>query len=379
MSSRTEEAQGEWTDPGYFVHRSRLANAVRIVWQTVRPPRGHRTLPTRSGVALIGISLGIGTAAFNTAHNMLYIVLALLLSSLLLSGVLSWLNFKGCRWRLRVEPHWRALEPTPVEIEISNTKEWLPTYGLWFRIRARKSQVQGLIAQEGRLEAGETRRLEWLHTPVHRGRETIALEGLSSKFPFGFLRKSIIDSHSRDVVVWPPRVPYHFQPNDLRYARQNGNTRSRMGSGPELMNLRDYRSGDPVRAVHWKASARQRKLLVRETAEESQASYALVVTTRRATWPDDAQFEKLCALAATLAEDLFMAGRLGAVLLNSDPPIRIRRIGDLHGVLSELALLARVDHAPASADIRPLIPLTLKPGTGETVTCWIDGEHVGEA
>lgn len=379
MSGSTGDGESAWADPGFFVHRSRIANAFRIIWQTVRPPPGHRTLPTRAGVLLICLSLGIGTAAFNTAHNILYIALALLLSSLLLSGVLSWLNFKGCRWRLQVEPHWRANEPTPVIVEISNTKSWLPTYGLWFRLCARQANMRTRIAQQGRLEAGENRQLEWLCTPPRRGRETVVIEGIVSTFPFGFLRKSITESYRREVIVWPARIRYALRRTPAHNSARSGHRRSRRGSGPELINLREYRPGDPLRVVHWKASARQQKLLVRETAEEGQANYCLIVRSRLADWPEPASFEKLCALAATLAEDLFMAGRLAAVLLNAGPPIPVRRISDLHAALSALAVLEQVEHLPAAPDVRPLVPLTLKPGNGETINCRIDGALVGEA
>lgn len=64
----------------------------RLLWQTIYPPREQRVAPTVSGTILIGFSLGIGFAAYNTANNILFITLSLLLSCLLLSGVLSWMN-----------------------------------------------------------------------------------------------------------------------------------------------------------------------------------------------------------------------------------------------------------------------------------------------
>jgi len=36
------------------------------------------------------------------------------------------------------------------------------------------------------------------------------------------------------------------------------------GQGQDLFGLREYRHGDPVRLVHWKASARQQKLIIKE-------------------------------------------------------------------------------------------------------------------
>lgn len=368
-----------WADPGYFREQSRLANAGRVVWQLVRPPKGHRTWPTKSGAMLILISLGIGTAAFNTSHNILYLALSLLLSSLLLSGVMSWLNFKGCRWRLRTEPHMRADEPSPVLVEVENQKEWLPTYGLWFRLTAATQETQSLIAQKGRLEPGGNLAMEWLFTPTHRGAETLRLEGVISKFPFGFLKKSITDSYAREVVVWPARIDYRFTHGMLREAHRQGAWRSRAGVGTELLKLRPYRPGDPPRQVHWKATARQGKLLVREMAEESDASFVICVQASVHLWKPGPQFEKLCAFAGSLAEDLFMRGQLGATVLNHEPLQPVGRPGDVHAFLGALGRLEPEILAPRETTFAPFVPLTFKPESGDRVSCWLHGERVGEA
>ena len=70
-----------------------------LLWSLVFPARRERIVLTLPGLLLIALSLGIGSAAYNTANNILFIALSLLLSCLILSGVLSWLNFSGVRWR----------------------------------------------------------------------------------------------------------------------------------------------------------------------------------------------------------------------------------------------------------------------------------------
>ncbi|MEJ1974381.1 MAG: hypothetical protein WDM96_18585 [Lacunisphaera sp.] len=80
----------------------------RLVWTLVFPKRRHRIALTIPGLFLMGLALGIGTAAYNTASNILFITLSLLLACLLLSGLLSWFNFMGMSWRLRPPGAWRA-------------------------------------------------------------------------------------------------------------------------------------------------------------------------------------------------------------------------------------------------------------------------------
>ena len=52
----------------------------RALWGLIWPRRFERIQPTISGVVLIGLSFGIGTAAYNYSSNILFIALALLLS-----------------------------------------------------------------------------------------------------------------------------------------------------------------------------------------------------------------------------------------------------------------------------------------------------------
>lgn len=125
-----------WSGPGARGRKRRFTwNA--LLWALVFPQRGQRILPTLSGTLLIALSLGIGMAAYNSANNILFITLSLLLACLILSGVLSWLNFRGVAWRLELAPPLRAGHEAVVGLGLRNRKTFLPTYGLWFELQAR--------------------------------------------------------------------------------------------------------------------------------------------------------------------------------------------------------------------------------------------------
>ena len=108
----------------------------RVLWGLVWPARAERIQPTISGLVLIGLSLGIGTAAYNSASNILFIALSLLLACLILSGVLAWWNLRRVDWQLDVEPPLRAGQPAELGLVLSNDKKFLPTYALWFEFAA---------------------------------------------------------------------------------------------------------------------------------------------------------------------------------------------------------------------------------------------------
>src|SRR5204862_479654 len=94
----------DWSGPAASRSSRRKFTWNALLWSFVYPRRGHRILPTVPGVVLIALSMGIGTAAYNSSSNILFITLSLLLSCLILSGVLSWLNLRGITWRLRLAP-----------------------------------------------------------------------------------------------------------------------------------------------------------------------------------------------------------------------------------------------------------------------------------
>jgi uncharacterized protein (DUF58 family) len=205
--------------------------------------------------------------------------------------------------------------------------------------------------------------------------EVITVE---SRFPFGFLRKRSGGSLQQEVWVWPARVPYEFTPPTSRQPRRVGEVQRRPGPGADLLGLRPYRPGDAPRLVHWKASARLRELVVRQTGEEQQTGYHLVLDPTKALWTDPAQFERLCSVAASLAEDLFMAGKLRAVTIRGGVMQSMTRLADVQGFFDQLAHLQPAEHAshhaPEGADV-----ITFQPGSRQQVHVYLGGQPAGAA
>jgi uncharacterized protein (DUF58 family) len=356
-----------------------VGNTVRVLVQLVHPPRGHRTLPTRTGSMLILITIGVGTAAFNTGQNILYLALSMLLSTLLVSGLLSWWNFKGCRWRVDCGRHFRCGETSPVYLEVENTKRRLPSYALAFDLSAKRSGLRQLLALDGRLDPGAKTRLLWEFTPQKRGRETIALEGLVSRYPFGFLKKIIRDSFTRDITVWPGRIDYVFSADKAGRRWQYGQNRRR-GEGVELVHLRGYRSGDPLKRIHWKASARMGSLQVRETEQEHHQAFSIRVDPSARIWREEARFETMCAFAGSLAEDLYQHDQLSSVTVLGTGSWPIGGIEDLYKLLDTLALLEWNQDAVAPGAGRvDASTVTFLPGPGKEVLARVEEQHVGQA
>lgn len=378
-----------WSGPaGKAARRSEPWRWRRILWGLIFPRKGERIRPTVAGVALITLSLGIGLAAYNTANNILFITLSLLLACLILSGVLSWLNFRGVRWRIEAMPPFRVGQSAAVGLEVKNDKRLVPSYGLLFDLRSTSEPVGTTLHLRERLDPrGEIVTMDWVIRPARRGMERVELSSVGSLFPFGFLKKHISGNLHRDVVVWPAPVEYQRFAVPARQRPQTGERLARLGHGGDLFSLRTYTAGDSHRLIHWKASARLRQLMVRQFAAESRASFALWLAVPAEIWSRHEQFELLCSFVVTLAEDLFKAGRLSAVAINDEPLQAVRRIGDLEAFFDRVAVLQPVEAARAGSaapfSATPGRPrrnlLTFAPDGARGVLAHVDGHKAAAA
>lgn len=359
----TSTSSLDWHGPGATTRGREPLSWHRLVWTLVFPRRRHRIALTVPGLFLMALAIGIGTAAYNTASNILFITLSLLLSCLLLSGLLSWFNFMGLSWRLRPAGAWRAGHETIVTVDVRNGKRWLPSYSLWFELATQPSRLpeppresgdlklreilaaaeqhitRGQIHLRERIEPAGAAELGWVIKPSRRGEALVAVSSVGSLFPFGFLRKNLGTEARQTVLVWPAQVEYEWSGGVAAHTGTQGRRTARAGTGDDLLALRKYEQGDSHRLIHWKASARLGQMMIRQFAAESHDGFVLSVDADPGRWPRPEQFELLCSLAGTLAEDLFATGRLKAVGITGGLHREIRRQRDVEAWLDDLARL----------------------------------------
>ncbi len=340
LGGTVADGASEWQNSGVKPGRLRAKRWRGILWGLVYPYRGNRLLLTVPGCVVIAVAIAIGAAAYNTSNNILFIALSLLLACLIFSGILSWCNLRLLAWRLAVLAPVRAGQEHPAAIELRNNKSLLPSYGVWFEVVTQAEKKPVRLPLRVRLDPQSVTTLDWTLPPAQRGQLVVEIRSAASLFPFGFLKKIIGSQLRRELLVWPAPVAYQrfaatawSQPGQAERSR-------RAGLSGDLLALRGYVQGDPQRQVHWKASARLGRLMVRQHAAETQAGYTVWVRTAQADWPRPEQFELMCSLAATLAEDFFRAGRLVAVAIDDEQPLPVRRRHDLDRFLDRLALLS---------------------------------------
>lgn len=110
-------------------------------------------------------------------------------------------------------------------------------------------------------------------------------------------------------------VPDHLHPaeNQVTSQSQGDLNRRRLGSGLELIGLRDYQPGDSLRNIDWKATARSGRHTVRIFTEEQRLELTLLVDAGRRSALQAGSLTRLghyINIAARLAEKTIQEGNI---------------------------------------------------------------------
>jgi uncharacterized protein (DUF58 family) len=278
---------------------------------------------TPLGTRFVLVTLAVGLAAINTGNNLLYLVLALLLSLITLSGVLSEQSLRRLEARRRTPSTIFAGSPAPVTVVVTNHNRLFPSFLLHVQ-EAPSGAVQLMTPVSGEpsifvLPPGDSRTVTYQLRFERRGRHRLRGVKVSTRFPFGLFTKQLLIPIDDDVLVLPALLPRDESIGLVNPVGQ-AEARARRGHGSGFFVLKEYQPGDDARMIHWKSSARQAKLLVREADEEEHREVTLALDLR---WPAssaterqaalyDARCERLVSLAATMTVEWSRRGwRLG--------------------------------------------------------------------
>lgn len=246
----------------------------------LKPPRTLR--PTRAGWAFFALTLGVGLSALNTGNNLMYMVLALLLSFLVLSGVLSESALRGIRIRRRPPSEIFAERAAQVVIEITNDQRRVPAFAVVVEDLVGPDVDAAVPAGRAfalRIGPGETEIRSYALTAERRGRLRFAGMRIATRFPFGLFSKAMVVEDVRATLVYPALEPVAFPPPSGATHRGGETSTGRGGSSPETGGLRGYATGDPFRRVHWRATLRRGALLVRDQEQERSADHVVRLRT----------------------------------------------------------------------------------------------------
>lgn len=288
---------------------------------------------TRSGIIFLASIVLTGLAAFISANNLIFLLLAVMIATVLVSGFISRLGLAGLELDLILPDHVTARQPAPARLILKNEKRWFPSFSI------RVTGVEGSVAAQmayfplvpGRSSVEQGVQVLFSRRGRHQGDSF----RFSSRFPFGFAERRMRVTMSHEVLVYPSLFP---QPGFEELAAEIGNEADARfrGRGHDFYRIRPYEPPEGVRHVDWRKTAHTGQLMVREFAREQDPQVSLYldlnVPPAEREW-----FERAVECCAYLA---WQMSRRGARLLfrTQDYSLRVPREGDVYAILRYLAL-----------------------------------------
>lgn len=212
------------------------------------------------------MTLGVGAAAVNTGNNLLYLALSLNLSLILLSGFLSEGTLRHIALRVRPASEAFAGAEAFLAVTCSAEAKRFPGFSLVATLRAGGDPVKVRFPD---IAPGTSATRVVHYRPCRRGVLNSIHASVSTRFPFSLFEKSVEITVPSDIVVYPRPSPHPARNEDLPDAAPSGRPfrTGRIGAFPR--GVREHLPADPVRDIHWKATARRGRWMVKEREGEA--------------------------------------------------------------------------------------------------------------
>ncbi|MGD9791047.1 MAG: DUF58 domain-containing protein [Phycisphaerales bacterium] len=232
-------------------------------------PVARRYLPRPAGVLYVGITFLLLLGAINSQNNLLFWAFGIAVAGILVSGIVSGGGLMGLELTIDPIDPVHAGQPLHICLSLTNRSRLFPCFALV--VEAEGSTPTKLIAPKPTLveHLGPRRsaRVTVLADTWNAGSSTLHRVRVSSTFPFGLMRKSIVFEQHVGIVIRPWIAPVRADIlDDAGAPRPIGQQpMRRRGQGDEFFSLRDLRPGEGTRRIAWRATARLDRPVVRET------------------------------------------------------------------------------------------------------------------
>ena len=315
---------------------------------------------TARAVGFLLIAVFLFFLADATNVGWVRIVDSVLWGMLGLSLVLQWLFTTAVETRLRLVKIERANGPTApmeddavvVELELENRRFWRRYFvSATYDAPMERPDFQSQRLFAANLNGHSTLRLASRVTCYRRGLHHFGPVTIESQAPFGLFRRRRRKRASLSLLVYPRTYPMRrLALAEGAYGPVDHPQRARLGL--EVIGSRYYYPGDPLKHIHWRNTARLRKLAVKEMQDTTERTLAVVFDVRQDIGHGrETTLEYSIKLAASIGLHAFRsgesihlaAGRLVGQWVEAEPFLR------------ELALLEPSD-SPSLASLIGTVP-----------------------
>jgi len=264
------------------------------------------------GWVVIIASLLIGAVAYNTGNNLVFIILSATLSLIIVSGILSKFNLRKLSTSLEGPAYAHSGQEIFIRITIDHSRFSLPIFGIGHSLEIRRVDSLSGRVMDGasvfscgiffaqippRKTSSRSMTLPFLKRGIYR----INIVNIKSGYPFGFFLKQSPCDLQKNLTIHPAIIPLEASTLPLNLV-SGPQSAPRAGDGVDLLSIRDYHEGDPLKRIHWKASAKIGRYLIRELAKEQSPIITLFFPTHATPDNNSRKYEWAISLTASICK-----------------------------------------------------------------------------
>ena len=138
--------------------------------------------------------------------------------------------------------------------------------------------------------------------PTHAGRYELSIDSATVSDPLGIWKRKINCEGSRFLTVLPELFDINIIPAGVS-AMPEADTQSQRTKGAvagDMIGIREYVAGDPVRNIHWKLSEKTDRMLVKELGDPVTDQYLLLLDSSADIAQDPAALDAVASVFASL-------------------------------------------------------------------------------
>lgn len=335
--------------------------------------RNRRVSMTPEGwyyLALIGALL-IG--AMLREINLLLLLSALLAGPLFLCWRLVLTTLRGLKIKRRMPRGVCAGDLLIVNLEVTNERPKTTSWALVAEEQivrlngSREAPVKPAVFFS-HIQAGQTRRREYRGRLPQRGRYRVGPLKISTRFPFGLFRGIVTVDQVETLTVYPKLGRLTAAWRSRHRESHDGTQRRRLGQARmsgDFYGVREWKSGDSRRWIHWRSSARHNTLVVRQFEQQRHRDVAVLLDLWEPDRPTTAHRENVelaISFAATVVSDACRRGgsnllvAIGAETIElaggaASPPV-------MEDIMAQLALAESTPAASLAKLVDAVMPKT---------------------
>ena len=283
-----------WSRPAHIFFRSLvgllgLMGFAKVVGGLIRRPKipswlrlttHWMTIPLEGWIYL-GIMFVLFTGAMLTKQNTLLLVFALMAGPFIVNGQMTFGMLQAVRVERQLPKRAMQGELFPVELILGNRRPLLALWMMTVRDEIDRpeemleatvlfSRVSPRTSQTGAYELRLSQRGRYRFGPIR----------VSSRFPLGLVERSRVFAVPGEILIYP-RIGRISPKWKLRLVGAtelvSQNQPHRGVFNDDFHSLREFRSGDNPRAIHWRSTARRGEMILREFHQNREHTLAVVL------------------------------------------------------------------------------------------------------